>query len=70
MPSVGDLTNVLTEAQRRVGELAAMGRSNRGIAAALGISERTVEKHLRQVLERTGTANRAALAARFGPSPR
>lgn len=70
VPSVGDLTNVLTEAQRRVGELAAMGRSNRGIAAALGISERTVEKHLRQVLERTGTANRAALAARFGPSPR
>lgn len=40
------------------------GKSNREISAILGISPRTVNKHLEQVFEKLGVENRAAAAAR------
>ncbi|HEX5504921.1 MAG TPA: AAA family ATPase [Thermomicrobiales bacterium] len=43
--------------------LAAAGRTNREIAAALCLGERTVQTHLRSILAKTDTANRTAAAA-------
>lgn len=40
------------------------GKSNRDISEILGISPRTVNKHLEQVFEKLGVENRAAAAAR------
>lgn len=40
------------------------GKSNREISEILGISHRTVNKHLEQVFEKLGVENRAAAAAR------
>lgn len=42
--------------------LVAEGKSNDEIAAALAISPHTVEKHVGQILDRLGVANRAAAA--------
>lgn len=49
--------------------LVAQGRSNKAIAAALGLAERTVKFHLSGAMARLGAANRAeavALAAQHG----
>ena len=43
--------------------LVAAGRTNREIAAALSLSERTVEVHVRNILAKTETANRTTAAA-------
>jgi DNA-binding CsgD family transcriptional regulator len=50
----------LTPRQVEVLTLAADGLRNAAIAARLGISPRTVEKHLEQVYEQLGTAGRVA----------
>ena len=49
-------------------ELAAAGYTTDGIARRLGISTKTVEKHLYLAYRRLGVTNRASLAARFGPA--
>jgi DNA-binding NarL/FixJ family response regulator len=52
--------------------LVATGRSNRDIGAALFISENTVANHMRSILQKTASANRAeatAYAARNGLLP-
>lgn len=41
------------------------GATNRQIAATLGISENTVETHLRRVFDKTGAGSRIELVARF-----
>lgn len=49
--------------------LVAQGRSNKAIAAALGVAERTVKFHLSGAMARLGAANRAeavAIAAQLG----
>lgn len=59
----------LTPREREVLRLVAQGRSNRAIAAALGLAERTVKFHLSAAMTRLGAANRAeavALAAQHG----
>jgi len=43
--------------------LLAAGRSNREIAAALGISPNTVAHHVGSILTKTGAANRTEAAA-------
>ena len=53
----------LTAAERRVAELVAEGRTNREVAAALYLTERTVESHLSRVYAKLGVRSRAALAA-------
>ena len=61
-------TGALTPAEERVALLAAEGRTNRQVAAALSLSARTVEGHLSRVFEKLGVKRRGevarALAAR------
>ncbi|HEX9107365.1 MAG TPA: LuxR C-terminal-related transcriptional regulator, partial [Longimicrobiales bacterium] len=53
----------LTRREREVAQLVAAGRSNRGIARALGIGERTAEDHVAHALAKLGFSSRAQLAA-------
>lgn len=50
---------VLTEREREVLGMVAMGRGTSWIAAELGISDSTVETHVRHCLEKLGARNRA-----------
>lgn len=52
-----------TPRQRQILALVADGLSNAEIAAALGISRRTVEKHVEAIHAKAGTATRARLVA-------
>jgi DNA-binding NarL/FixJ family response regulator len=52
----------LTEREREILELVAEGLTNRAIAQRLGLSPRTVEYHLGQILQRLGVSSRAAAA--------
>jgi DNA-binding NarL/FixJ family response regulator len=54
----------LTTREREVAALLARGLSNRAIAAALVISERTAEKHVANVMAKLGLRSRAQVAAR------
>jgi DNA-binding CsgD family transcriptional regulator len=58
----------LTGAERRVAGLVAQGRTNREVAAALFIGERTVETHLSHVYAKVGVRSRAELARAYRPS--
>ncbi|MGH2616695.1 MAG: helix-turn-helix domain-containing protein, partial [Thermomicrobiales bacterium] len=53
----------LTAREREVATLTAQGASNRMIADALFISERTVEVHVRNILHKLGFTSRAQIAA-------
>jgi DNA-binding NarL/FixJ family response regulator len=52
----------LTVAEERVAGLVACGKSNKEIASDLGLSIRTVEKHISHILEKTGFNNRVEIA--------
>ncbi len=56
----------LTEAERRVAELVARGHTNREVAAALFVTEHTVEGALTRVYRKLGVRSRAELAVRLG----
>ncbi|WP_326565400.1 LuxR C-terminal-related transcriptional regulator [Amycolatopsis rhabdoformis] len=58
----------LSEAELRVAELAAHGRTNRQIAETLYITVSTVEQHLTRVYRKLGVAGRAALAGELADS--
>jgi DNA-binding CsgD family transcriptional regulator len=60
-------TEGLTAAERRVAALVAEGRTNREVAAALFLGERTVETHLSHVYAKLGVRSRAELARTFRP---
>ncbi len=53
----------LTRREREIAELVAQGRSNKEIASALVISQRTVEGHVEHILDKLGFASRAQIAA-------
>jgi DNA-binding CsgD family transcriptional regulator/tetratricopeptide (TPR) repeat protein len=55
----------LTSRERDVCELVAAGRTNREVAAALFLSPRTVEHHLRSAYRKLGVRSRTELALRF-----
>lgn len=55
----------LTPAERRVAVLVADGRTNREVAAALFLGERTVETHLSHVYAKLGIRSRTELARAF-----
>ncbi|WP_372666827.1 AAA family ATPase [Amycolatopsis kentuckyensis] len=57
-----DRLPVLSEAQRRVAELAAAGTSNAEIADRLDVTRRTVELHLTNVYRKLGIGGRRQLA--------
>jgi DNA-binding NarL/FixJ family response regulator len=51
--------------QGQVAALIAAGASNADIAVALGITEKTVDKHIAVIKERIGTSTRTGIAAAF-----
>jgi DNA-binding CsgD family transcriptional regulator len=57
----------LTAAECRVAALVAEGRTNREVAAALFLGERTVETHLSHVYAKLGVRSRTELARTFRP---
>lgn len=54
----------LTEREAQVVALVARGLSNRGIAAELGVSDRTVQKHLERAYRKLGVRTRSEAATR------
>ena len=56
----------LTPTERRVVELVAEGRTNVQVAAALVVSPRTVEFHLRNVFRKLDVSSRGEIVRRFG----
>jgi DNA-binding CsgD family transcriptional regulator len=56
-------TGDLTPRQLEVAALVAAGRTNREIAAALGIEERSAEGHVERIRLRLGVGSRAQVAA-------
>ena len=52
----------LTHRQREVAALVAQGATNRQIARRLGITDKTVEVHLSQIMARLDVHNRAQVA--------
>jgi DNA-binding CsgD family transcriptional regulator len=54
----------LSPRQLEIAQLVAQGETNKRIAAALHISEHTVEHHVSAIFERLGVKTRASLAAR------
>jgi DNA-binding CsgD family transcriptional regulator len=61
-PSRGELT----EAERRIATLVAEGRTNREVAAALFVTEHTVEGALTRAYRKLGVRSRTELAHRLG----
>ena len=59
----------LTPAERRVAALVAEGRTNREVAAALFLGERTVETHLSHIYAKLGVRSRTELARTLGSKP-
>src|SRR5919109_1012190 len=55
----------LTPAERRVATLVAEGKTNREVAAALVLGERTVESHLNHIYTKLGVRSRTELALRL-----
>jgi DNA-binding CsgD family transcriptional regulator len=55
----------LTPAERRVADLVAEGRTNREVAAALFLGERTVSSHLTHIYAKLGVRSRTELARRL-----
>ena len=61
-PPVNGPRNDLTGREMEVATLVAEGLTNRRIAARMGISERTVEKHVENVMNKLGFFTRAQIA--------
>ena len=55
----------LTEAERRIAGLVAEGRTNREVAAALFLTEHSVETALTRVYRKLGVRSRAELASHY-----
>jgi pimeloyl-ACP methyl ester carboxylesterase/DNA-binding CsgD family transcriptional regulator len=68
-PRVGSAA-VLTARQEQVARLVAQGLTNREIAAALTITERSAESHLERIRDRLGFRSRAQLAAWYSAGGR
>ena len=58
-----ELFTVLSARERQVAELIAAAKSNKEIAAELGISLATVKDHVHNILEKTGLKRRTELIA-------
>jgi predicted ATPase/DNA-binding CsgD family transcriptional regulator len=62
-PPREEAPNPLTRREQQVADLIAQGLSNKDIAAALLISQRTAESHVEHVLSKLGFTSRAQVAA-------
>jgi DNA-binding NarL/FixJ family response regulator len=58
----------LTAAEQRVAELVAEGQTNRQVAEALFLGERTVASHLTHIYAKLGIRSRTELARRLSPA--
>ncbi|MGW3468945.1 helix-turn-helix domain-containing protein [Saccharopolyspora sp. NPDC000995] len=56
----GHVLSPLTKREREVLDQLVRGRSNREIARSLGISERTVKNHLRNIFTKLGVGDRTS----------
>ena len=59
----------LTETEGRIAALIARGQTNREIAAAMFVTENTVQTHLRHIFQKLGVRSRTELAARLLSAP-
>ncbi|AMO38367.1 response regulator transcription factor [Thauera humireducens] len=64
-PSAALLPNPLTQREMDVLEWVARGKTNRDVAEILGMSPRTVNKHLEHIYEKLGVETRTAAVAQF-----
>ena len=62
---VAALPNPLTQREMDVLEWVARGKTNRDVADTLGMSPRTVNKHLEHIYEKLGVETRTAAVAQF-----
>jgi DNA-binding NarL/FixJ family response regulator len=63
LPSPSSFPAGLSQREVEVLRLVAAGKSNRQIAQALTLSEKTVANHLTHIFNKTGVDNRAAATA-------
>jgi len=61
--------DALTPSELRVAQLAAAGQTNRQIAQALFVTQRTVETHLTSTYAKLGISSRPSLAAALADRP-
>lgn len=64
-PAAALLPNPLTQREMDVLEWVARGKTNRDVAEILGMSPRTVNKHLEHIYEKLGVETRTAAVAQF-----
>ncbi|MFK5634200.1 FitA-like ribbon-helix-helix domain-containing protein [Ornithinimicrobium sp. LYQ103] len=62
-------TSVLTSREERIAGLVSQGLTNRQIAGALFLSERTVESHVSAILRKLGFHSRATVASWYTARP-
>jgi DNA-binding CsgD family transcriptional regulator len=55
----------LTQTERRIAALIAQGQTNREVAAAMFVTENTVQTHVRHIFQKLGVRSRTELAARI-----
>ncbi|MGB5134362.1 MAG: helix-turn-helix transcriptional regulator [Prochlorococcaceae cyanobacterium] len=60
-PLNGDEANAISQAEQKVLEQLVRGLSNKGIAAVLVLSPRTIESHISNLLSKTGCSSRTQL---------
>jgi DNA-binding CsgD family transcriptional regulator len=58
----------LTDTEHRIAALVAQGQTNRQVAAAMFVTENTVQTHIRHIFRKLGVRSRTELAARFPPA--
>jgi DNA-binding CsgD family transcriptional regulator len=59
----------LTETERRIATLIAQGQTNREVAAAMFVTENTVQTHVRHIFQKLGVRSRTELATRLLSAP-
>ncbi len=59
----------LTDTERRIAALVAQGHTNRHIAAAMFVTENTVQTHVQHIFRKLGLRSRTELAARILSAP-
>lgn len=56
------MQSLLTPREFEIAQLIAYGKTNRAVAAALSVSQRTVENHLYSIYGKLGVSSRTELA--------
>ena len=62
-------TGAFTTREKEVHDMVVRGMADKQIARELGISVKTVEKHVGSILRKTGARNRTMLAGMTGGEP-